>query len=92
MIESVKGGLIMFNQYPNQKFARRLFFSGGLLMLGVAIAVLVSTDWIGFLLTVVVSSIFFIPAFILSERAFERFVKSMDKISFLAPVIRFFSG
>ncbi|MCO7585098.1 hypothetical protein BK640_29360 [Pseudomonas protegens] len=67
-------------------------FQGGLLMLGVAIAVLVSTDWIGFLLTVVVSSIFFIPAFILSEKAFERFVKSMDKISFLAPVIRFFSG
>lgn len=61
-------------------------------MLGVAIAVLVSTDWIGFLLTVVVSSIFFIPAFILSEKAFERFVKSMDKISFLTPVIRFFSG
>ncbi len=61
-------------------------------MLGVAIAVLVSTDWIGFLLTVVVSSIFFIPAFILSEKAFERFVKAMGKISFLAPVIRFFSG
>lgn len=61
-------------------------------MLGVAIAVLVSTDWIGFVLTVVVSSIFFIPALILGEKAFERFVKSMGKISFLAPVIRFFSG
>ncbi len=92
MIESGKGGLIMFNQYPHQKSARRLFFLMGLLMLGVAIAVFVSTDWIGFLLTVVVSSIFFIPAFILSEKAFDRFVKTLDKISLLAPVIRFFNG
>lgn len=92
MIESGKGGLIMLNQYPHQKSARWLFFLMGLLMLGVAIAVFVSTDWIGFLLTIVVSSIFFIPAFILSEKAFERFVKSVGKISFLAPVIRFFGG
>ncbi|WP_409284865.1 hypothetical protein [Pseudomonas protegens] len=82
----------MFNQYPHQKSARRLFFLMGVLMLGVAIAVFVSTNWIGSLLTVVVSSIFFIPAFLLSEKAFDRFVKSVGKISFLAPVIRFFSG
>lgn len=92
MIGSGEDGLIMFNQYPNQKLGRRLLFLAGLLMLGVAIAALVRTNWVISLLIAVVSCTLFIPAFILNEKAFDRFVKSMDKISFLAPVIRFFSG
>ncbi|SEB78566.1 hypothetical protein SAMN05216178_2250 [Pseudomonas saponiphila] len=92
MIERGEGSPIMFNQYPNQKLGRRLFFLAGLLMLSVAIVALVRTDWVTSLLIAVASSIFFMPAFILSEKAFDRVVKSMAKISFLAPVIRFLSG
>ncbi|POA54884.1 MULTISPECIES: hypothetical protein [unclassified Pseudomonas] len=92
MIESGEGGLIMFNQYPNQKLGRWLLFLGGLLILGVAIVALVSTDWIKFLLIAVLSSIFFIPAFIFSEKSFYRFAKTLDRFSLLTPIIRFFIG
>lgn len=82
----------MFNRYPTQKMGRWLFFLLWLLMVVVALVTFFTIDWRSALLALGVSSIFFIPAFVLSEKVFDRFVKTMAKVSFLAPIVRFLSG
>ncbi|MBP4001502.1 hypothetical protein [Pseudomonas koreensis] len=82
----------MFSKYPNQKLGRRLFFSLWILMLVVAVVAIFVSDWMSAILILLVSSVFFIPALILSEEAFTRLVSALAKLSFLAPLVRFLGG
>ncbi|WP_414892493.1 hypothetical protein [Pseudomonas serboccidentalis] len=82
----------MFTQHSNQNRGRRLFFWLWILMLVIVVVRVFTADWMSAFFIFLVSSIFFIPAFVLSEAAFARLVNTLAKISFLAPLVRFLGG